>query len=81
MSIDENQGGLYKGLKELRILTVNLPIIFFKFMGLDYKYVADGNDLQTMIDTFKEIKDIDHPIVLHVNTLKGRVMSLLLKKR
>ena len=72
MSIDENQGGLYKGLKELRDTNGESPNNIFKFMGLDYKYVADGNDLQTMIDTFKEIKDIDHPIVLHVNTLKGK---------
>lgn len=72
MSIDENQGGLYKGLKELRDTNGKSPNNIFKFMGLDYKYVADGNDLQTMIDTFKEIKDIDHPIVLHVNTLKGK---------
>ena len=72
MSIDENQGGLYKGLKELWDTNGESPNNIFKFMGLDYKYVADGNDLQTMIDTFKEIKDIDHPIVLHVNTLKGK---------
>ena len=72
MSIDENQGGLYKGLKELRDTNGESPNNIFKFMGLDYKYVADGNDLQTMIDTFKEIKDIEHPIVLHVNTLKGK---------
>lgn len=72
MSIDENQGGLYKGLKELRDTNGESPNNIFKFMGLDYKYVADGNDLQMMIDTFKEIKDIDHPIVLHVNTLKGK---------
>lgn len=72
MSIDEDQGGLYKGLKELRDTDGKAENNIFKFMGLDYKYVADGNDLQTMIDTFKEIKDIDHPIVLHVNTLKGK---------
>lgn len=72
MSIDEDQGGLYQGLKELRETNGESPNNIFKFMGLDYKYVADGNDLQTMIDVFKEVKDIDHPIVLHVNTLKGK---------
>ena len=41
-------------------------------MGLDYKYVGQGNDLKAMIDAFKSIKDIDHPIVLHINTLKGK---------
>lgn len=72
MSIDEDQGGLYQGLKELRETDGKSPNNIFKFMGLDYKYVADGNDLQTMIDVFKEVKNIDHPIVLHVNTLKGK---------
>lgn len=72
MAIDKDQGGLYQGLKELRDTNGKAENNIFKFMGLDYKYVADGNDLQTMIDVFKEVKDIDHPIVLHVNTLKGK---------
>ncbi|MBD5806209.1 1-deoxy-D-xylulose-5-phosphate synthase [Limosilactobacillus walteri] len=81
MSIDEDQGGLYKGLKELRETDGKSPNNIFKFMGLDYKYVADGNDLQTMIDTFKEIKGIDHPIVLHVNTLKGKGYTPAVEKK
>ncbi len=72
MAIDKDQGGLYQGLKELRDTNGKAENNIFKFMGFDYKYVADGNDLQTMIDAFKEVKDIDHPIVLHVNTLKGK---------
>lgn len=71
MSIDENQGGLYQGLKELRETNGESPNNIFKFMGLDYRYVADGNNLETMINTFKDIKDIDYPLVLHVNTVKG----------
>lgn len=71
MSIDHNQGGLYQGLKELRDTNGKSPNNIFKFMGLDYRYIKDGNDLQTMIDTFNDVKDIDHPIVLHVHTLKG----------
>lgn len=72
MSIDKDQGGLYQGLKELRDSKGQAANNIFKFMGLDYKYVEDGNDLQTMIDTFKEIKNVDHPLVLHVNTIKGK---------
>lgn len=41
-------------------------------MGFDYRYVADGNDLDSLINVFNEIKDIDHPIVIHINTLKGK---------
>ncbi|MBB1063543.1 1-deoxy-D-xylulose-5-phosphate synthase [Limosilactobacillus fastidiosus] len=72
MAIDEDQGGLYKGLKELRDSNGKAENNIFKFIGLDYKYIADGNDLQTMINVFKNVKNIDHPIVLHVNTLKGK---------
>ncbi|MBD7894675.1 1-deoxy-D-xylulose-5-phosphate synthase [Limosilactobacillus sp. Sa3CUN2] len=72
MAIDKDQGGLYKGLKELRDSNGKAENNIFKFMGLDYKYIAYGNDLQTMINAFKDVKDIDHPIVLHVNTLKGK---------
>lgn len=72
MSIDENQGGLYKGLKELRDTHGQSSNNIFKFMGLDYRYVEDGNDLSEMIKVFKNVKDIDHPIVLHVHTLKGK---------
>lgn len=81
MSIDENQGGLYKGLKELRDTNGKSANNIFKFMGLDYRYVKDGNDLQAMIDAFKAVKDIDHPIVLHVNTLKGKGYSLAEKEK
>ncbi|MGM9892657.1 1-deoxy-D-xylulose-5-phosphate synthase [Limosilactobacillus sp.] len=72
MSIDEDQGGLYKGLKELRDTDGQSANNIFKFMGLDYRYVKAGNDLKTMIEAFKDVKDIDHPIVLHVNTQKGK---------
>lgn len=72
MSIDHNQGGLYKGLKELRDSDGKSPNNIFKFMGLDYRYVPDGNDLQEVIDACRSVKDIDHPVVLHVNTLKGK---------
>lgn len=71
MSIDHNQGGFYKGLKELRDTEGKSANNIFKFMGLDYRYVPDGNDLEAMINVFKYVKDIDHPIVLHVHTLKG----------
>lgn len=70
-SIAPNQGGLYQGLAELRATNGQSENNIFKFMGLDYRYVADGNDLATMIKTFREVKDIDHPIVLHVVTKKG----------
>lgn len=72
MSIAENHGGLYKNLKELRDSKGTCPCNLFKAMNLDYIYVEDGNNLETLIHTFYDIKDIDHPIVVHINTQKGK---------
>lgn len=71
-SIAENHGGLYTGLRQLRETNGESPNNIFKAMGLDYRFVADGNDLETLINVFKEVKDIDHPIVLHIVTQKGK---------
>ena len=72
MSIAENHGGLYKNLKELRDSNGQCECNFFKAMGLDYMYVNDGNNVQALIEAFSKIKDIQHPIVVHINTLKGK---------
>ncbi|HIF1879797.1 TPA: 1-deoxy-D-xylulose-5-phosphate synthase [Enterococcus faecium] len=72
MSIDENHGSLYKNLAELPQTNGKSSNNLFKAMGFDYRYVDNGNDLETVIRLFEEVKDIDHPIVLHVHTEKGR---------
>ena len=72
MSIAENHGGLYKNLKALRESNGTCECNLFKAMGLDYVYLNKGNDLEKLIHTFKNVKDIDHPIVVHINTQKGK---------
>lgn len=72
MSIAENHGGLYKNLALLRETNGKAECNLFRAMGLDYEYVADGNDVETLIKTFQEAKDIDHPIVVHIHTEKGK---------
>ena len=72
MSIAENHGGLYKNLALLRETNGKAECNLFRAMGLDYKYVADGNDVETLIKTFEEVKNIDHPIVIHIHTEKGK---------
>ena len=72
MSIAENHGGLYKNFALLRETNGKAECNLFRAMGLDYKYVADGNDVETLIKTFQEVKDIDHPIVVHIHTEKGK---------
>lgn len=72
MSIDENVGGLVTALKKLHDSNGETKENPFTAMGFDYRYVADGNDVKSMIDAFKAVKDVDHPILLHINTLKGK---------
>lgn len=72
MSIAENHGGLYKNLAELRATNGKCENNLFKAMGLDYRYVANGNDVNSLIKTFEEVKNISHPVVVHINTLKGK---------
>ena len=75
-SIAENHGGLYRGLRELRESNGESSNNIFKSLGLDYRFVADGNDLETLINVFEDVKDINHPIVLHVVTQKGKGYAL-----
>lgn len=72
MSIDDNVGGVVTALKKLRDSDGKTEDNPFTAMGLDYKYVADGNDIEAMIKAFESVKDVDHPLVLHINTLKGK---------
>ncbi|MBP0956480.1 MAG: 1-deoxy-D-xylulose-5-phosphate synthase [Oscillospiraceae bacterium] len=75
MSIAENHGGLYKNLKALRDSEGACECNLFKAMGLDYIYVSEGNDIEKLINAFSKVKDSDHPIVVHINTLKGKGYS------
>lgn len=72
MSIAENHGGLYRGLQRLRDTDGTDPCNYFRALGLDYRYVAYGNDLESLIEAFRAVKDIDHPIVVHIATQKGK---------
>ena len=75
-STAENHGGLYKNLSELRATGGKCGTNLFRAMGLDYRYVENGNDIASLIEAFKEVKDIDHPTVVHVHTLKGKGYKL-----
>lgn len=72
MSIAEVHGGMYKGFEELRRTGGKSEHNLFRAMGLDYRFVADGNDSEALIKTFREVKDIDHPVVVHIVTQKGK---------
>lgn len=72
MSIAENHGGLYRNLQLLRETGGKAENNLFRALGLDYLYVPDGNDIASLITAFEKVKDSDHPVVVHINTLKGK---------
>ena len=75
-SISETHGGIYKNLKELRETKGKATNNMFKAIGLDYIYEENGNDIESMIKVFEKVKDIDNPIVVHINTQKGKGYKL-----
>ncbi|MDE6321650.1 MAG: 1-deoxy-D-xylulose-5-phosphate synthase [Muribaculaceae bacterium] len=71
MSIAENHGGIYDNLQLLRETNGTAENNLFRAMGYDYRYVAYGNDIHSLIEAFRGVKGIDHPVVVHINTMKG----------
>src|ERR1700689_5471123 len=48
------------------------PSILFEEFGLEYFGPIDGHNLPLLVETFKFLKTIDHPVLLHILTQKGR---------
>lgn len=71
ISIADNVGGLYNNLRELRETNGTAQNNIFKAFGLDYKFVRNGNDIPSVVKALREVKDIDHPVVVHICTVKG----------
>lgn len=71
MSIAEDFGGMYGQLARLRASGGTSQPNIFNAFGLDYRYVEDGNDVTALVEAFSQVKDIDHPIVIHIHTAKG----------
>jgi 1-deoxy-D-xylulose-5-phosphate synthase len=80
-SIAENHGGLYRNLKALRESNGKVQNNYFKSLGLDYKYLEDGHNIDKLIELFENVKNIDHPIVLHIKTVKGKGLFYAEKDR
>nr|MBP7471947.1 1-deoxy-D-xylulose-5-phosphate synthase [Prevotella sp.] len=71
MSIAENHGGMYPQLAELRRTHGEASNNIFKSFGLDYMYVEEGNNIEKLVEAFQKVRNIDHPIVVHIHTEKG----------
>ena len=72
MSIAENHGGIYQNLRLLRETNGTAECNLFRALGLDYRFIPDGHDLEKLLEVFEEVKDIRHPVVVHLCTIKGK---------
>ncbi len=48
------------------------PSILFEEFGLEYYGPIDGHNIPLLVESFKFLKTVDHPVLLHVLTQKGR---------
>ena len=71
MSIAEDFGGMYASLARLRETDGEAEHNPFRAFGLDYRYVGEGNDVDALVAAFEEVRDCDHPVVVHIHTRKG----------
>ena len=72
MSIAPNHGGMYENIRLLRETNGQAECNFFKAMGFDYYYVEEGNNTQKLIEVFEKVKGLNHPVLVHIHTLKGK---------
>lgn len=76
MSIAENHGGIYGNLSLLRDTRGKAENNIFTSMGFEYHYVEEGNNIEKIIEALQKVKDTDHPVIVHLNTLKGHGLEV-----
>lgn len=40
-------------------------------LGFDYYFIRNGNDLNEVVEVLSKVKDADHPVIVHMCTVKG----------
>lgn len=58
-----------------------LPNVIFEELGFHYYGPIDGHDTKLLIQTFEFLKTLDHPVVLHVLTKKGKGFDPAIDKK
>ena len=48
------------------------PGALFEALGFDYYGPVDGHDIKELVKTLRNLRDLDHPVLLHVMTVKGK---------
>ncbi len=48
------------------------PGALFEALGFDYYGPIDGHDVRELVKALRNLRDLDHPVLLHVLTVKGK---------
>jgi len=74
-------GKLPMGKKQIRFLARRLdeavkvllvPGIFFEELGIRYFGPINGHDIEELVDAMKKLRNFKGPVLLHINTRKGK---------
>ncbi len=72
MSISDNVGAITHILEGKKETCSS----FFKQHGLNYVGPIDGHNIEELLDTLEQVKESDHPTLLHVLTVKGKGLEI-----
>ncbi len=52
------------------------PLSISEDLGLKYVGVVDGHNIEELIKTFNNVKELEGPVIVHVKTIKGKGFAL-----
>ncbi len=66
--------GITKAVRDVRdgIKQIFIPGMFFEEMGYKYLGPIDGHDLHEVVTVLRQARKIDGPVLIHLNTVKGK---------
>jgi len=70
------EGTHYIAKKMEESLKLITPGIMFEEMGIDYIGPIDGHNLKSLIEILQTAKKLGRPVIVHVQTLKGKGYSI-----
>lgn len=59
---------------------VAFPSTLFEELGFTYYGPLDGHNIQNLVQTFRFLKEQEHPVLLHALTKKGKGFNLAIEK-
>ncbi len=66
------EGATYMAKRFEESFKLITPGVFFEELGIEYIGPVDGHNLESLIETFKLAKEINKPVVVHTQTIKGK---------